>query len=151
MLDRQVQIMFECAAESLDGVRLKDCLWRLDPNSWTVHRRGGAWFGELAEEYPGLPTPSLAWTMWHPIWWLSTLLAHTREHDIPEITSVEWPGPDATLPALRGLWAEWMGSVNALGADRPWGGDVDQVPVRRWTTIRACRGLVGNGASQEPV
>jgi hypothetical protein len=114
VLDRQVQVMFECAEEVLADVTLEACLWQIDPRSWTVHQRGGRWFGELADEYPELPTPSLGWTMWHPFWWLGTLLAHTRDGEIPGIESVEWPGPDATLPSLRDLWAEWTACVNAL-------------------------------------
>lgn len=67
VVDRQVQVMFELANEVLPDLTLDECLWQIDPNSWTVREREGHWFGEVAEETPDLPTPTLAWTMWHPI------------------------------------------------------------------------------------
>jgi hypothetical protein len=114
VLDRQVQVMFVLASEVLADVTLDECLRQSDPNSWTVTERDGHWFGELHEEPPDPPTPSLGWTMWHPIWWLSTLLAHTRNEDGPDAMSVEWPGPSATLPTMLELWSEWTDWVDAL-------------------------------------
>jgi DinB superfamily len=117
VLDRQVQLMFECATDVLAGVTLDECLWQIDSRSWTVHERDGRWFGELDEEPPDIPTPTLAWTMWHPIWWLRTLLAHARAESPPEVLYIEWPGPDATLPTLRDLWREWAELTGQLDED----------------------------------
>ncbi len=117
VIDQQVQVMFRLADEALADLTLDECLWQIDPRSWTVHRRDGRWFGEIGDEYPDLPTPSLAWTMWHPIWWLRTLLAHTKGEPAPAPEMVEWPGPDAALSLLRELWAEWSEFVAALDAD----------------------------------
>lgn len=64
VLDRQVAVMFELAEDVLDGVTLEECLWISSDRSWTVHERDDGWFGELGEEPPDLPTPSLGWTMW---------------------------------------------------------------------------------------
>ena len=116
VIDRQVRVMFELANEVLTDLTLDECLWQIDPHSWTVHERDGRWFGEIAEETPDLPTPTLAWTTWHPIWWLRTLLAHTTGEQVPAPESVEWPGPDAALPTLRALWDEWTRFVEALDA-----------------------------------
>ena len=60
--------------------------------------------------------PSLAWTMWHPVWWMQTLLAHCRSQPVPSPESVEWPGPERALPALRRLWHDWMSLVGSLDA-----------------------------------
>lgn len=116
VIDRQAQVMFVLADEMLSDLTLDECLWQLHPGSWTVHRRGEHWYGELGDEPPDLPTPTLAWTLWHPIWWLTTLLAHTRGTEVPAVESVEWPGPGASLPVLRELWAEWSALVRSLGA-----------------------------------
>jgi hypothetical protein len=107
VLHRQVQVMFELADDVLADVTLEQCLRKPDERSWSVHQRDGRWFGELAEETDDLPVPSLAWTMWHPIWWLTVLLAHTSGHEPPAPEKIEWPGPATSLEATRALWGDW--------------------------------------------
>ena len=128
VIDRQARVMFELANEVLPDLTLDECLWQIDPRSWTVHERGGRWFGEIAEETPDLPTPTLAWTTWHPIWWLRTLIAHTKEEQVPVPESVEWPGPDAAISTLRGLWDEWTRLVEALDASELESGTLTRFP-----------------------
>ena len=103
--------MLTLADDVLAGVSLEECLWQVDESSWTVQQRDGDWYGELGAETPDMATPSLAWTMWHPIWWLTTLLAHVHDETPPEPSEVVWPGPGGTLPELRRLWGGWMAFV----------------------------------------
>lgn len=114
VVDRQVQIMFVYADDVLGDVTLDECLVRPTEQSWTVHERVGRWYGELGDEPPDVPVPSLGWTMWHPVWWMTTLLAHTRGHEVPAVEAVEWPGPAATIPVLRSLWSDWMRLIAEL-------------------------------------
>lgn len=114
VLDRQVLVMFELANEVLSDLTLEECLWRVSERSWTVHERNGQWIGEVGEEPPGLPTPSLAWTLWHPMWWLSVLLAHSYDAEIPTAESIPWPGPETSLDVIRDRWSEWMTFTKSL-------------------------------------
>ncbi len=61
-----------------------------------------------------MAVPTLGWALWHPIWWLQTLLAHSTEQPVPSWEEVEWPGPDRSLPKLRSLWADWTELVGSL-------------------------------------
>lgn len=128
VLNRQVLVMFELADEVLAEVTLDECLQRVSERSWTVHEVDGRFVGELGDEPPDLPTPSLAWTMWHPIWWLSVLLAHARNEEIPEPTSVQWPGPGLSLATIRQLWADWMKLADALDDDSLLSGELSKFP-----------------------
>jgi len=128
VLDRQVLVMLALAEDVLAGVTLDECLWKVDEGSWTVRQSNGQWIGELAEEPPDLPTPSLAWTMWHPIWWLSVLLAHSRGDAVPEPSSIAWPGPAASLETIQTMWREWMEFVDNLSEDDLRLGDVVAFP-----------------------
>lgn len=114
VLDRQVLVMFELAKEVLSGLTLDECIWRISDRSWRVHHHNGRWVGELGEEPPDLPPPSLAWTMWHPIWWLSVLLGHAHGTRVPSVDSVEWPGPEPALETIRRSWSEWMSFTSEL-------------------------------------
>lgn len=82
-----------------------------------MRERNVDWFGELDDEPPDLPTPSLAWTMWHPIWWLSVLLAHSNGSEVPTADEVPWPGPAHSLPVIQERWSAWMGFVDRLRAE----------------------------------
>ena len=117
MLDRQVLILLQLADEVLADVSIEECLHRFHPESWTVRQRDGRWFGQLDEEPPNVPTPSLAWTMWHPMWWLETLLAASRGSSTPAPSEVEWPGPSASLERIRALWLEWTTFAAGLTDD----------------------------------
>jgi len=120
--------MFELADEALAGVTLDECLWKVDERSWTVHQSSGLWVGELAQEPPDLPTPSLAWTMWHPIWWLTVLLAHSRGDTVAAPSSIVWPGPATSLETIRTMWREWMDFVDGLSEDDLQSGDIVAFP-----------------------
>ncbi|WP_395156861.1 DinB family protein [Ilumatobacter sp.] len=128
VLDRQALVMFELADEVLADVTLEECLWRVSDQSWTVHEVDGRFVGELADEPPDLPTPSLAWTMWHPIWWLSVLLGHAHGREIPAPESIEWPGPGSSVATIRELWAELMLFASGLDDDDLGSGDLSRFP-----------------------
>jgi hypothetical protein len=54
--------------------------------------------------------------MWHPVWWLETLLAACRGDSLPTPEDVEWPGPQS-VRRIRELWSEWTTFVAALTDD----------------------------------
>lgn len=128
VLDRQVLVMFELAEEALAGVTQDECMWRVSDRSWTVHFVDGRFVGEVGEEPYDLPTPSLAWTMWHPIWWLSVLLAHAHDNEIPTPESIDWPGPETALAVIRNLWAEWMAFAADLDDEALKSGELSKFP-----------------------
>jgi hypothetical protein len=117
VLDRQVLVLLELSDEVLRDVSLTECLHKLHPESWTVHEINGHWFGELEEEPSNVPVPTLGWTMWHPVWWLETLLAVSRGEDASSVSEVEWPGPVTTIARIRELWSEWTSFVGGLTDD----------------------------------
>lgn len=128
VLNRQVLVMLELADTSLAGVTLDECLYQVSEQSWTVHEVDGRLVGELSDEPPDLPTPSLAWTMWHPIWWLTVLLAHARDREIPAPESVQWPGPETSLATIRQLWADWTDFADKLDDDSLRSGELIRFP-----------------------
>jgi hypothetical protein len=107
VLDRQVEILLQLSDEVLNDVSMGECLHKFHPESWSVHERDGRWFGFLEDEPLGVPVPTLAWTMWHPVWWLQTLIAVSHGNQVPDASEVEWPGPVATVSRIRELWTEW--------------------------------------------
>lgn len=128
VLDRQVLVLLQLCDEVLNDVSLTECLHRFHPDSWTVHERDGRWFGELDEEPPNVPVPTLGWTMWHPVWWLETLLAVSRGDAAPSASDVEWPGPAATVARIRALWSDWTAFVGGLTDEDLASGELTRFP-----------------------
>lgn len=110
-------ILFELSGEVLADVSLEECLHKFRPDAWSVHERDGRWYGMLEDEPPNIPVPTLAWTMWHPMWWMETLLTVSRGGSPLAAAEVEWPGPTTTVPKLRELWTEWTAFVDGLTED----------------------------------
>jgi hypothetical protein len=54
--------------------------------------------------------------MWHPVWWLETLLAACRGGSLPAPEDVEWPGPQS-VRRIRELWSEWTTFAAGLTDD----------------------------------
>ena len=142
--------MLHLADDVMAGVTLEHCLWRPNRDGWTVHQRDGRWFGELDDEPPTPPTPSLGWVMWHPIWWLSVLLADSRGEPIPEAESIEWPGPERSLPTIRRLWSEWIAWLDSLTPEQlasaeltgfPYRDDRPLVHIDGWASMELTRNL----------
>lgn len=150
ILERQVELMLQLADDVMVGVTLEECLWRPTTDGWTVHHRDGHWFGELDEEPPNPPTPSLGWVMWHPIWWLSVLLADARNEPAPTAESVEWPGPQQSLATIRRLWSEWIALLDELTPEQlasaeltgfPYRDDRPFVHIAGWASMELTKNL----------
>ncbi len=121
-------VLLELSDEVLKDVTLTECLRQFHPESWTVHEINGHWFGELEDEPLNVPVPTLGWTMWHPVWWLETLLSVSRGEDAPSVSEVEWPGPATTIARIRELWSEWTSFVGGLTDDDLRSGQLTRFP-----------------------
>ncbi|GAB2863289.1 DinB family protein [Actinocorallia aurea] len=94
----------------LDGLGDAECLWEPSPVSWTIRPDGaGGWTADWAETEPEpVPTPTIAWLMWHIGFWWTTAAGECFGAGAPGRAEIAWPGSaDAAAAWLRGLAAEW--------------------------------------------
>ena len=78
LLLRQHEIAWKLTTCHLDGLSLAECLWR--PSTKGLHVSvvdNGCWRGEWPEhEGYELGPPSMAWLLWHMVYWWSMVLDH---------------------------------------------------------------------------
>ncbi|MDX6744093.1 DinB family protein [Actinocorallia sp. A-T 12471] len=99
----------------LDGLGDAECLWEPSPTSWTVRPDGaGGWAADWADTEPDpVPTPTIAWLMWHiDLWWTAAL----REcFGVPGPEMPVWPGSaTASAARLRALVAAWRTCLDGV-------------------------------------
>ncbi|MCU1389821.1 MAG: hypothetical protein JWL72_3159 [Ilumatobacteraceae bacterium] len=117
------------------------CQWMPHASAMTVQRMEDAtWVADWTDPPPGEPWhSSVGWVTWHLQWWLTSALAEARQEQIPERTSVRWPGTaDGIRVELERLAAAWRTMLDEA-ADA----DPNRPTVFPWPTPRPLHRLVG--------
>ncbi|ROO84684.1 DinB family protein [Actinocorallia herbida] len=93
----------------LDGLGDAECLWEPSPVSWSVRPEGPGWAVDWADAEPDpVPTPTIAWLMWHIGYWWTTAAGECFGGGAPARAEIAWPGSaGAAAGWLRGLLAAW--------------------------------------------
>lgn len=120
LLLRQHEIAWKLASYHLDGLDLAECLWR--PSTQGLHvstSDDGGWRGEWPEhEGYDLGPPSMAWLLWHMVYWWSMVVDHSFGQATLDRDAVDCPSdPDRVGARLRTLHDEWTGHVSGLSGD----------------------------------
>lgn len=120
LLLRQHETAWRLAAHHLDGLGLEECLWR--PSTQGLHvgtPNDGCWRGEWPEhEGYDLGPPSMAWLLWHMVFWWSMVVDHSFGDATLERDSIYCPAdPDAVGVLLKALHDEWTERVSGLSED----------------------------------
>jgi len=120
LLLRQHATAWKLAAYHLEGLSLEECLWR--PSAKGLHvsmSDDGRWRGEWPEhEGYDLGPPSMAWLLWHMVYWWSMVVDHSFGDATVQCDSLDCPSdPDSIGARLRSLHDEWTGRVSDLSDD----------------------------------
>lgn len=105
----QFDIAWELLACHLKGLQEEECLWRPSRNSLHVHYKNGVWQADWpTRESYDLGPSSIAWTMWHILFWWSMALDHSFGSGALVRESVCWPGSTERakqqIAELHGRW-----------------------------------------------
>jgi len=117
------------------------CHWMPHTSAAAVRRRGDAtWEADWSEPLPGEPWHStVGWLTWHLQWWLTSALAEARREQLPERTSIHWPGTaDGIRVELERLAVAWRTMLDEA-ADA----DPNRPTVFPWPYPRPLHRLVG--------
>ncbi|HKL51553.1 MAG TPA: DinB family protein [Wenzhouxiangellaceae bacterium] len=117
LLLRQHATAWKLASYHLDGLGPGECLWR--PSTKGLHvsiSDDGRWRGEWpAHEGYDLGPPSMAWLLWHMVYWWSMVVDHSFGDAALERDSIACPSdPDRVGALLLALHDEWTGQISDL-------------------------------------
>lgn len=117
LLVHQLDLARALLEHHLQGLGDEECLWEPSPVAWSVRPDGlGGWTVDFADTEPDpVPTPTIAWLMWHIGFWWTTTAEHCFGTRAPAPEEVVWPGGAQEAAAwLRSLHEGWRERVLAL-------------------------------------
>ncbi len=121
----QLRVAWSLAEIVLVDLTDHECLWTPAHTSWTVRRPSehDPWIADWEEPEPHPPpTTSLAWQLWHTIWWWSMVTDYSFGQGALRREDITWPGAGESLPSLRRLHDDWVTRISEL-ADRDLAGN----------------------------
>lgn len=128
-----LNFQFEMAVQLLDyhlnGLEDQECLWKPTKNSLHVHKRDGLWVADWPEtESYEIGPPSIAWTMWHIMYWWSMALDHNFGDGKLTKDDVLWPGSvDSALNKINELKSAWKAAIDSLNDEQ-----LNSIELTKW-------------------
>ncbi len=115
----QFDMAWQLLEYHFSGLEDDECLWQPSENALHIHCRDGIWFADwpTTESYDMGP-PSIAWIIWHIIFWWSMVFDHTFENGVLSREKVVWPGSaQAAKQKIAELHGKWRAVVATMPAD----------------------------------
>lgn len=96
-----------------------EAMWCKSKNGLQVRRNGDKWSVDWpsTEDYNIGPS-SIAWTMWHILFWWNTTLIASKENRIIEKEDIKWPGNiEAAIKEVHRCHNEWVLFIESLSEE----------------------------------
>jgi hypothetical protein len=120
LLLRQHDLAWRLASHHLETLSTEECLWRPSPRGLHVTvSDAGHWEGEWPDhEGYDLGPPSIAWLMWHMVYWWTTVIERSFGDASPDQSEVACPDTsDAIRSWLASLHEKWQECLGGLTDD----------------------------------
>lgn len=113
----QLDIAWQLFEYHCEGLGEEEALWCKSETGLQVRKTGDGWSADWpSTEAYHIGPPSIAWTVWHILYWWNTTLIASKEGRVIEKEEVQWPGSlEAALREVRRCheeWLEWIGSLS---------------------------------------
>ena len=108
--------LFEYHCVELDEAEV---MWCKSENGLQIRRNGDKWIVDwpTTEDYAIGPC-SIAWTMWHILYWWNTTLIASKENYIIEKEDVKWPGNiKAVIREINRCHEEWVAFIDSMSEE----------------------------------
>lgn len=94
----------------------REAYWAFRPSCLQVRRQEGGWRIDWPEEESyRMGPPSIAWMMWHMMYWWTMALDHNFGEGTKTKEDISWPGSvDAAKAAIRSLHDQWAARLSEM-------------------------------------
>lgn len=132
VVERQLELIWRLAQETLTGITVEECLWVPAPASWRVRPRPeGRWEADWQEPEPAdLAPPTLGWQLWHVAWWWSMVIDHSFGAGTLTRETLEWTGPEKAFDQIDDLHRRWSALIKDLRSEQWASADLTRWPYR---------------------
>lgn len=112
----QLEMTWQLYLYHLDNLEDEEALWALSPKSMQVYKENEGWKTTWPEtESYEMGPSSIAWTLWHIIYWWSTALDANFGEGTLEREDVLWPGSvEKARERINELHDQWIVKLNSL-------------------------------------
>lgn len=115
----QLEISWQLFLYHMESIEDTEALWVASPQGLKIKENEGVWVADWpeTEEYEIGPS-SIAWTMWHIIYWWSATFKYNFESVTLEKEEVVWPGnvhkAKKKIISLHDGWVELLNSMEEV-------------------------------------
>lgn len=94
----------------------EEALWCKTSHGLQVRRQAEMWVADWPDtEAYTIGPPSIAWILWHMMYWWKGTLSASKENQILEREEVIWPGSVAlAIQELKGCYDDWAAFLGAM-------------------------------------
>lgn len=112
----QLETAWQLYLYHVNDLEDKEAMWSLSPSSLKIREKDGAWIIDWpeTESYDIGPT-SIAWTLWHIMYWWSTALDFNFSEGTLKKEDVVWPGSvERAKEKILLLHDKWVEKINNM-------------------------------------
>lgn len=112
----QLDMCWQLYLYHIDNLEETEALWAFSPDGLQVRRQDDGWRTDWPEsESYDIGPSSIAWIMWHIIYWWTTALDYNFGNGTLEKEDIFWPGSIEEAKAkITLLHDEWISKLNEL-------------------------------------
>ncbi len=112
----QLDMCWQLYQYHMDSLAEKEAMWTFSPIGLQVRKQEDGWKIDWPEnESYDMGPSSIAWTMWHMIYWWSTAIDRNFEKGTLKKEDIPWPGNiEKAKAAIKELHDIWIAKLNDL-------------------------------------
>lgn len=112
----QLDMCWQLYQYHMNTLEETEAYWTASPTGLKVSKQDGKWTADWPEtESYDIGPASIAWIMWHMIYWWSTALEGNFGDGILEKDDIVWPGSiDKAKETIAALHNKWVSNLNEL-------------------------------------
>lgn len=99
-----------------DGLGEEEAAWCKTYSGLQVRRADGKWTADWPEtESYSIGPPSIAWILWHMMFWWTAVLSASRDNKMTGRENVVWPGSArAAIQEIERCHEEWASFIDSM-------------------------------------
>ncbi len=112
----QLEMCWQLYLYHMDKLEEAEALWAFSPTGLQVRKQEHGWSIDWPEtESYEIGPSSIAWTMWHIIYWWSTAFDYNFEDGVLKKEDIPWPGSvEKAKATISLLHDKWVAKLNDL-------------------------------------
>ncbi|MDO5601185.1 MAG: DinB family protein [Oscillospiraceae bacterium] len=125
----QLDIVWQLFLYHCGDLSEKEAMWCKTQQGLQIRQTNDTWAPDWPEtENYTIGPSSIAWTLWHILYWWNTTLTACRENRIPDKKEVLWPGSaKAAVDEIKRCHDEWVAFITSLDEE-----DLRSAALCRW-------------------